>query len=143
MSGHTPADDGRVGLHTGTLRVNDASRRSDSGGRGGRSGIERARRWSDRYGGRAVFIVRLLPAVRTFVSLPAGYARLRPVRSAAYTAAGCGPWIGGQAWAGYAAEANRQHVQRTAAEAAAGRPVTASGRPGTHRRERAAEDELT
>jgi membrane protein DedA with SNARE-associated domain len=70
---------------------------------GGRSGIERARRWFDRYGGRAVFIGRLLPVMRTFISLPAGYTRMRPVRFGAYTAVGCVPWIGGLAWAGYAA----------------------------------------
>ena len=69
---------------------------------GDRSGIERARHWFDRYGGHAVFIGRLLPVVRTFISLPAGYARMRPVRFGAYTAAGCVPWIGGLAWAGYA-----------------------------------------
>jgi membrane protein DedA with SNARE-associated domain len=77
---------------------------------GGRSGIERAQRWFDRYGGRAVFFGRLLPVVRTFISLPAGYAHMRPVRFGVYTTAGCVPWIGGLAWAGYAAGANWQHV---------------------------------
>jgi membrane protein DedA with SNARE-associated domain len=79
---------------------------------GGRSGIERSQRWFDRYGGRAVFFGRLLPVVRTFISLPAGYARMRPLRFGVYTTAGCVPWIGGLAWAGYAAGANWQHVQR-------------------------------
>ena len=79
---------------------------------GGRSGIERSQRWFGRYGGRAVFIGRLVPVVRTFISLPAGYARMRPLRFGVYTAAGCLPWIGGLAWAGYAAGANWQHVQR-------------------------------
>jgi len=78
---------------------------------GGRSGIERSQRWFDRYGGRAVFFGRLLPVVRTFISLPAGYARMRPLRFGLYTAAGCLPWIGGLAWAGYAAGANWQQVQ--------------------------------
>jgi membrane protein DedA with SNARE-associated domain len=78
---------------------------------GGRSGIARAEHWFGRYGGRAVFIGRLLPVVRTFISLPAGYARMRPVRFGAYTAAGCVPWVGGLAWAGYAAGANWQRVQ--------------------------------
>jgi membrane protein DedA with SNARE-associated domain len=49
--------------------------------------------------------------VRTFISLPAGYAHMRPVRFGGYTAAGCVPWVGGLAWAGYAAGANWQHVQ--------------------------------
>ena len=62
-------------------------------------------------GGRAVFIGRLLPVVRTFISLPAGYAHMRPVRFGIYTAAGCVPWVGGLAWAGYAAGTNWQHVQ--------------------------------
>ena len=79
---------------------------------GGRSGIERSQRWFDRYGGRAVFIGRLLPVVRTFISLPAGYAHMRPVRFGIYTAVGCVPWIGGLAWAGYAAGTNWQHVRR-------------------------------
>jgi membrane protein DedA with SNARE-associated domain len=78
---------------------------------GGQSGIERAQHWFDRYGGRAVFVGRLLPVVRTFISLPAGYAHMRPARFGVYTAAGCVPWIGGLAWAGYAAGANWQHVQ--------------------------------
>ena len=78
---------------------------------GGRSGIERARHWFDRYGGRAVLIGRLLPVVRTFISLPAGYARMRPVRFGIYTTIGCVPWIGALAWAGYAAGANWQRVE--------------------------------
>ena len=78
---------------------------------GGRSGIERAQRWFDRYGGRAVFFGRLLPVVRTFISLPAGYAHMRPVRFGLYTAIGCAGWIGGLAWAGYATGAHWQHVQ--------------------------------
>ena len=36
---------------------------------------------------------------------------MRPVRFGIYTAAGCVPWIGGLAWAGYAAGANWQRVQ--------------------------------
>ena len=136
----------------------------------GRYGGEAAtHRWFDRYGGRAVFIGRLLPVVRTFISLPAGCARMRPGRFGVYTTAGCVPWVSGLAWAGYTAGANWQHVQhlvntpagiiaglsallviagiiaviRTAAEAVAGRPVKASGRPRVRGREREAEDGLT
>ena len=36
---------------------------------------------------------------------------MRPVRFGIYTAVGCVPWIGGLAWAGYAAGGNWQRVQ--------------------------------
>jgi membrane protein DedA with SNARE-associated domain len=77
---------------------------------GGEDSVRRSQRWFDRWGGRAVFFGRLLPVIRTFISLPAGFARMRPVRFGIYTTAGCVPWIGGLAWAGYAAGANWQHV---------------------------------
>ena len=37
--------------------------------------LDRATAWFDRYGTRAVLIGRVLPVVRTFISLPAGIAR--------------------------------------------------------------------
>lgn len=73
-------------------------------------GLERAQRWFDRYGGRAVCIGRLLPVVRTFISLPAGLARMPPLRFGIYTVVGCVPWIAGLAWAGYATGASWQQI---------------------------------
>ncbi len=72
--------------------------------------IDRADRWFDRHGTKAVFFGRLLPVVRTFISLPAGIARMNPVRFGVYTLAGCIPWTAALAWAGYAVGANWQHV---------------------------------
>lgn len=77
---------------------------------GGEDSIKRSQRWFDRWGGRAVFFGRLLPVIRTFISLPAGFARMPSVRFGIYTTAGCVPWIAGLAWAGYAAGAKWQHV---------------------------------
>jgi membrane protein DedA with SNARE-associated domain len=77
---------------------------------GGEDSIRRSQRWFDRWGGRAVFFGRLLPVIRTFISLPAGFARMSPVRFGIYTTAGCVPWVAGLAWAGYAARRNWQHV---------------------------------
>ena len=94
-----------VGLYGGRSAVRRSPRIL-----GGRRGAERAQRWFDRYGGRAVFFGRLLPAIRTFISLPAGFARMPAQRFGLYTVAGCVPWITGLAWAGYAAGANWQHV---------------------------------
>src|SRR5215472_18970074 len=70
------------------------------------SDIDRADRWFDRHGTKAVFFGRLLPVVRTFISLPAGIARMAPVRFGIYTLAGCIPWTAALAWAGYAVGAN-------------------------------------
>lgn len=51
-----------------------------------------------------------MPVVRTFISLPAGFARMPTARFRAYTAAGCIPWTAGPAAAGYALGRNWQAV---------------------------------
>jgi membrane protein DedA with SNARE-associated domain len=84
---------------------------------GSDEGIARAQRWFDRNGARSVFIGRLLPVIRTFISLPAGFARVPPVRFGLYTVAGCVPWIAGLAWAGWAAGANWHRVTGLVQEA--------------------------
>jgi membrane protein DedA with SNARE-associated domain len=50
-------------------------------------------RWFERWGSWAVFFSRMLPVVRTFISLPAGVARMPFWRFSALTLAGCVPWI--------------------------------------------------
>ena len=63
--------------------------------------IDRAERWFSRHGTKAVFFGRLLPVVRTFISLPAGLARMPALRFGIYTVLGCIPWTAALAWAGY------------------------------------------
>jgi membrane protein DedA with SNARE-associated domain len=72
--------------------------------------LDRASRWFGRYGPRAVLIGRVLPVVRTFISLPAGIAGMDPVRFGIYTTIGCIPWTAGLAYAGYAVGANWQSI---------------------------------
>jgi membrane protein DedA with SNARE-associated domain len=72
--------------------------------------IETANRWFVRHGPRAVLVGRLLPVVRTFISLPAGLAGMRPLRFGVYTAIGCVPWIGALAGAGFAIGASWQKI---------------------------------
>jgi membrane protein DedA with SNARE-associated domain len=55
--------------------------------------IAQADRWFARYGAPAVFFSRLLPIVRTFISLPAGVAKMPVVRFTVLTLAGCVPWV--------------------------------------------------
>jgi membrane protein DedA with SNARE-associated domain len=58
-------------------------------------------RFFDRYGGIAVLIGRLLPVIRTFISLPAGIARLPQLKFQVYTFIGSWPWCFALAYAGY------------------------------------------
>jgi membrane protein DedA with SNARE-associated domain len=48
--------------------------------------------WFRRYGSKAIFISRLLPVIRTAISLPAGIARMDLRRFVAYTFLGSVPW---------------------------------------------------
>jgi membrane protein DedA with SNARE-associated domain len=61
-----------------------------------------ADRWFERYGSAAIFFSRMLPIVRTFISLPAGVAKMPFARFSLLTFAGCVPWVLGLALAGEA-----------------------------------------
>jgi len=72
--------------------------------------IDRATRWFERHGPAAVLFGRLIPVVRTFISLPAGFAGMPAGRFGLYTTLGCIPWTAALAIAGYALGANWQNV---------------------------------
>jgi membrane protein DedA with SNARE-associated domain len=57
------------------------------------SSLQRADRWFERYGDWAVLFSRMLPIVRTFISLPAGVARMPFWRFSLFTVLGCLPWV--------------------------------------------------
>jgi membrane protein DedA with SNARE-associated domain len=52
-----------------------------------------ADRWFERWGAPAVFFSRMLPIIRTFISLPAGVARMPFWRFTVLTLLGCIPWV--------------------------------------------------
>jgi membrane protein DedA with SNARE-associated domain len=58
-----------------------------------KSHLEWADRWFERHGDATVFFTRLLPIIRTFISLPAGVARMPFWRFSLLTLAGCVPWV--------------------------------------------------
>jgi membrane protein DedA with SNARE-associated domain len=62
--------------------------------------IRMADRWFQRYGDKVVFIARLLPIVRTFISLPAGVARMDFKKFSVYSFIGSVPWCFALAYAG-------------------------------------------
>lgn len=74
--------------------------------------IDRAHAWFDRYGHEAVFFGRLLPVVRTFISLPAGVARMNFWKFSLYTLLGCLPWTFGLALLGYELGERWEEVER-------------------------------
>ena len=57
------------------------------------SHLEWADRWFQRYGDATVFFSRMLPIIRTFISLPAGVARMPFWRFTLLTTVGCVPWV--------------------------------------------------
>jgi membrane protein DedA with SNARE-associated domain len=63
--------------------------------------IEVADQWFARYGEHTAFFSRLLPVVRTFISLPAGVARMNFVKFAVWTFTGSFIWCWVLGWAGY------------------------------------------
>jgi membrane protein DedA with SNARE-associated domain len=60
-----------------------------------------AEKWFDKYGEFTVFISRCLPVVRTFISFPAGTARMNLAKFTFYTFAGCVPWVFALTYLGY------------------------------------------
>ena len=63
--------------------------------------VDKAETWFNKYGEWAVFIGRLLPVVRTFISIPAGLARMNLWRFSLYTFAGSFIWSLGLAYGGF------------------------------------------
>jgi membrane protein DedA with SNARE-associated domain len=65
--------------------------------------LDRAERWFDRWGDAGVFLGRVTPVVRSFVSIPAGVFEARLGRYTALTLVGSAIWCFAFAAAGYAA----------------------------------------
>ena len=63
--------------------------------------IERASTWFKRHGGAAVFICRLIPGIRSLVSIPAGISRMSLLPFLIYTSVGTAIWTGLLVLCGY------------------------------------------
>jgi membrane protein DedA with SNARE-associated domain len=63
--------------------------------------LEMADGWFQRWGLYAVFAGRVLPVIRTYISFPAGLARIDLARFAIFTFAGALPWCAALALVGY------------------------------------------
>jgi membrane protein DedA with SNARE-associated domain len=86
-----------AGRHWGQAAVRNFGRRVHIHERD----IDRATEWFERRGPIAVLVGRVVPVVRTFISLPAGFANMPALRFGLYTLLGCLPWTAGLGVAGY------------------------------------------
>lgn len=68
--------------------------------------LDLADRWFARYGSATVFFSRMLPVVRTFISVPAGVARMPLWRFTLFSIAGAIPWVMLLVWGGQVLGAN-------------------------------------
>jgi membrane protein DedA with SNARE-associated domain len=73
--------------------------------------LQRADRWFERYGAITVLVARVLPLVRTFISLPAGVARMPFWRFSVLTTVGCIPWVFFLGWVGFLTKSNWHNVK--------------------------------
>jgi len=78
-----------------------------------RGHLRLANRFFDRWGLWAVFLGRLLPIVRTYISFPAGLSKIGYVRFIVVSLLGAIPWNAGLAYAGYLAGQHWEQVATT------------------------------
>lgn len=73
--------------------------------------LDRADRWFERWGSWAVFLGRMVPLVRTFVSYPAGIARMPLGRFLLFSALGSLPWNAALITAGFVVGENYEQIE--------------------------------
>ena len=80
--------------------------------------LELADGWFRRWGLYAVLVGRVLPVIRTYISFPAGLARVDLLRFSALTFVGALPWCAALAVAGYALGRNYDRISAPIEKAA-------------------------
>lgn len=73
--------------------------------------LQSAEKWFASRGEITVFLSRILPAIRTFISLPAGIARMNLGKFLAYTTLGSVLWSIVLTYVGYVLGKNWEHIQ--------------------------------
>lgn len=80
--------------------------------------LDMADGWFRRYGMAAVLVGRVLPVIRTYISFPAGLARIELVRFSVLTFVGALPWCAALAIVGYELGKNYDRVSAPVEKAA-------------------------
>ena len=76
-----------------------------------RDELDRAQKFFEKYGNLSIFLSRLLPIIRTFISLPAGIARMKFWKFCFYTLIGSLFWSGLLAYIGVFLGSNWQSME--------------------------------
>ncbi len=76
------------------------------------SDVDKADEWFDKHGTKAVFAGRMVPVVRSLISIPAGVSGMPVLKFTLYTAAGSLVWNTALILAGYALGENYEVVDR-------------------------------
>ena len=74
--------------------------------------IKQADDWFDRHGTKAVLFGRMVPGIRSLLSLPAGMSEMPMVKFLIYSAIGSALWSGALATAGYLLGENYDQVEQ-------------------------------
>ena len=74
--------------------------------------VLRARQWFDRHGSKAVFLCRLVPGIRSLISIPAGAGEMPMARFLIYTIVGSAIWTAVLAWLGKLLGQNYAQVEK-------------------------------
>jgi membrane protein DedA with SNARE-associated domain len=76
------------------------------------SDLDNAQQWFKRHGTKTVFFARMVPGVRSLISVPAGICGMAMPQYLIWTAAGSLIWVGGLTWAGRALGERYDQVER-------------------------------
>lgn len=74
--------------------------------------IDKSKRWFQKYGYTVVFFGRLIPAVRTYISIPAGFDEMEFIPFICYSTIGTFIWVGLLTYAGYVLGKNYHLVKQ-------------------------------
>lgn len=74
--------------------------------------ITKSKRWFDRHGAKAVLFCRIVPGIRSFISIPAGIAKMPLPQFLLYSTVGSAAWTTVLALAGRALGSNYEQVEK-------------------------------
>ena len=77
-----------------------------------RKDIEKSKKWFDKHGAAAVLFCRLIPGIRSIISIPAGIDRMNIFSFLLFTTVGAAIWTSILAFAGYALGTNFRDVEK-------------------------------